>query len=84
MEHHLTTPVREEDVRKLRMGDLVYVTGTVITARDEAHLKALELREKGEDIRDIPLRSHHEEGGRRVDRHRGGSNHLCTDGDLSR
>jgi hypothetical protein len=44
MEHHLTTPVREEDVRKLRMGDLVYVTGTVITARDEAHLKALELR----------------------------------------
>ena len=35
MEHHLTTPVREEDVRKLRMGDLVYVTGTVITARKE-------------------------------------------------
>jgi len=48
MEHHLTTPVREEDIRKLRMGDLVYVTGTIITARDEAHLEALELHEKGE------------------------------------
>ena len=49
MDHHLTTPIREEDVRKLRIGDLVYVTGTVITARDEAHLKALELHEKGEE-----------------------------------
>ena len=50
MEHHLTTPVREEDIRKLRMGDLIYVTGTVITARDEAHLKALELYNKGEKL----------------------------------
>jgi len=49
MEHHLVTPVPEEEIRKLKMGDLVYVTGTVITARDEAHLKALELHEKGEE-----------------------------------
>ena len=48
MEYHLNTPVPEGEVRKLRMGDLVYLTGTVITARDEAHLKALELHEKGE------------------------------------
>ncbi len=48
MEHHLKTPVPEADVRKLRVGDLMYVTGTVVTARDEAHLKALELHEKGE------------------------------------
>ncbi|TET72149.1 fumarate hydratase [Candidatus Bathyarchaeota archaeon] len=49
MEYHLKTPVPEAEIRKLRMGDQVYVTGTVITARDEAHLKALELREKGEE-----------------------------------
>lgn len=49
MEYHLNTPVPEGEIRKLRMGDLVYLTGTVITARDEAHLKALELHEKGED-----------------------------------
>jgi len=48
MEYHLKTPVPEEEVRKLKMGDLVYVTGTVITARDEAHLKSLELHERGE------------------------------------
>ena len=50
MEYHLKTPVSEAEIRKLRMGDQVYVTGTVITARDEAHLKALELHEKGEDL----------------------------------
>jgi len=47
MEHHLETPVPEKEIRNLQAGDLIYVTGTVITARDEAHLKALELHEKG-------------------------------------
>lgn len=48
MEYHLKTPVPEQEIRKLHAGDLIYVTGTVITARDEAHLKALELHGKGE------------------------------------
>jgi len=48
MEYHVKTPVPESEVRRLQVGDLLYVTGTVITARDEAHLKALELHEKGE------------------------------------
>ena len=47
MEYHLKTPIPESEIRKLKMGDLVYVTGTIITARDEAHLKALELYENG-------------------------------------
>ena len=47
LEHHLKTPVSEADIRKLKAGDLVYVSGTVITARDEAHLKALELHKEG-------------------------------------
>ena len=50
MDYHLKTPVPEDEIRKLKMEDLVYVTGTVITARDEAHLKALELHEKGEKL----------------------------------
>ncbi len=50
MEYHLKTPVPEADVRKLKAGDVVYLTGTVITARDEAHHKALELHEKGEKL----------------------------------
>ena len=49
MEYHLETPVLESRIRRLMMGDRVYVSGTIITARDEAHLKALELHERGEE-----------------------------------
>ncbi|ABU81860.1 fumarate hydratase [Ignicoccus hospitalis] len=35
-------PVEEEEVRKLKAGDVVYLTGTVVTARDEAHKKIIE------------------------------------------
>ena len=37
----LATPITEEEVRALRLGDTIYVTGTMVTARDEAHKKAL-------------------------------------------
>lgn len=48
-EHYLETPVDPEDIKKIKIGDIVYITGTIITARDEAHLKALELHETGEE-----------------------------------
>ncbi len=38
----LTTPIGEKEARGLRVGDVVYLTGTLITARDEAHKKLLE------------------------------------------
>ncbi len=38
----LTTPMAEEEARALRVGDVVYLTGTLITARDEAHKRLLE------------------------------------------
>jgi fumarate hydratase subunit beta len=38
----LTTPISEGDVRKLRINDILYVTGTIFTARDQAHKRALE------------------------------------------
>lgn len=48
-EYHLTTPISEEDARKLKVGDIVYVTGEhVYTARDEAHERALKMYENGE------------------------------------
>ncbi|MFW9934478.1 MAG: FumA C-terminus/TtdB family hydratase beta subunit [Candidatus Thorarchaeota archaeon] len=40
--YNLTTPISEEDIRKLRVNDIVYITGTIFTARDEAHERALE------------------------------------------
>jgi len=50
MEYRLRTPVPESEIRRLKMGELVYVSGTIITARDEAHLKALELHERDEEL----------------------------------
>lgn len=50
LEYHLKTPVPEADIRKLKAGDVIYVSGTVITARDEAHSKALELHDRGERL----------------------------------
>ena len=47
MEYHLTTPIPPEELKKIKIGDVVYITGTIVTARDEAHLKALELHKEG-------------------------------------
>jgi fumarate hydratase subunit beta len=48
-EYHFTTPISEEDARRLKVGDVVYVSGEhVYTARDEAHERALHMFEKGE------------------------------------
>lgn len=48
VEYRLTTPLKERDVKKLKIGDVVYITGTIHTARDEAHHKLMECAEKGE------------------------------------
>ncbi len=45
----LTTPLKAEDVEKLKIGDKVLISGEVYTARDAAHKKLLELIDKGEE-----------------------------------
>lgn len=47
-EHHLRLPITEETARGLGLGDTVYLTGTFVTARDEAHIHSLEMAERGE------------------------------------
>ncbi|MBR0129954.1 MAG: fumarate hydratase C-terminal domain-containing protein, partial [Firmicutes bacterium] len=37
--YKLTTPISEEDARKLKVGDVVYISGHIFTSRDMAHLK---------------------------------------------
>jgi fumarate hydratase subunit beta len=44
------TPISEEDVRKLKVNDTLYITGTIFTARDEAHHRALEFHEEGKEL----------------------------------
>ena len=49
-EHHLTLPLDEATVRGLGLGDTVYITGTFVTARDEAHIHALEAAREGKPL----------------------------------
>jgi fumarate hydratase subunit beta len=42
MEYHLELPVKKEDIKKLKTGDILYITGKIFTARDEAHHMMLE------------------------------------------
>jgi fumarate hydratase subunit beta len=44
------TPISEEDVRKLKVNDVLYVTGTIVTARDQAHRRALEFFKQGKPL----------------------------------
>jgi len=50
MEHYLTTPLQNEDIQKLQIGDKVFISGKVYTARDAAHKKLVELLETGQNL----------------------------------
>jgi fumarate hydratase subunit beta len=44
------TPISEDQIRKLKVNDVLYVTGTVVTARDQAHRRALEYFKEGKQL----------------------------------
>lgn len=46
----LTMPLKEEEIRTLKTGDVVYLTGHIYTARDMAHLKIRSLLEEGSPL----------------------------------
>ncbi len=46
----LTPPLTDEDVTGLRAGDRVLITGTMLTGRDAAHKRLVDLIEKGEEL----------------------------------
>ncbi len=50
----LTAPLSEADVRALRIGDEVLLSGTVYTARDAAHKRLIETLDRGEPL-PLPL-----------------------------
>jgi fumarate hydratase class I len=47
----LKTPISEQDIRKLKVGDTVLLSGVIATGRDEAH--KLMIEEKPDFIRDV-------------------------------
>ena len=42
MEYELNTPLNDEDINNLKVGDTVYLTGKIYTARDSAHKRIIE------------------------------------------
>ena len=49
-EKNLTSPITEKDVRRMKIGDILYVTGTIITARDRAHKRMTQYLKSGKKI----------------------------------
>ncbi|MCI9035770.1 MAG: Fe-S-containing hydro-lyase [Lachnospiraceae bacterium] len=39
MDKHITVPLTDEDIKMLHAGDYIYLSGTIYTARDAAHLR---------------------------------------------
>ncbi len=51
MEYKLNVPITNiEDIKKLKIGDVVYLSGVIYTARDAAHKRFVELIDKGEKL----------------------------------
>ena len=50
MKVYLQSPVNPEEVKKLRIGDEVYISGVIYTGRDAAHKRLCELLDKNESL----------------------------------
>ncbi len=48
--YYLKTPLQNEDVSKLRAGDIVFLNGIIYTARDAAHKKLVDLMSAGKNL----------------------------------
>lgn len=49
-EYKLNTPLTDEDIEQLKAGDVVFLTGTIHSARDAAHKKIFELLDAGKAL----------------------------------
>jgi fumarate hydratase subunit beta len=48
--YRLKTPISEAEIRKLKVKDTLFITGTIVTARDQAHRRALDYAAKSEPL----------------------------------
>lgn len=55
----MKTPLNEEEVRRLRIGEIIYLNGEIFASRDEGHIRAMEYIKDGRampvDLRDSVL-----------------------------
>ena len=50
MDKYINAPVNAEEIKGLRAGDYVYITGTIYTARDAAHKRMFDALQRGESL----------------------------------
>ena len=48
MEYKISVPASEQELKKLKAGDSVLLSGTVYTARDAAHKRICECLDRGD------------------------------------
>jgi len=48
--YRFKTPISEEQIRKPKVNDVFFITGTIVTARDQAHRRALEHFREGKPL----------------------------------
>ncbi len=47
---YLQTPLKDDNLKELKIGDKVLITGTIYTARDAAHKRLVDLIEAGKEL----------------------------------
>lgn len=47
---HITTPITLKDIKKMRAGDMIYISGIIYTGRDQAHKKMVEAIEQNNKL----------------------------------
>ncbi len=50
MDQYIKAPINSKIAQSLHSGDMVYITGTIYTARDAAHLRMYEALRKNEEL----------------------------------
>ncbi|MBQ3796401.1 MAG: Fe-S-containing hydro-lyase [Butyrivibrio sp.] len=50
MERRIVLPTAKEELAQLRAGDMVYISGTIYTARDAAHKRMAEALDEGKEL----------------------------------
>lgn len=50
MDKYINAPISDEDIKELKAGDYVYITGTIYTARDAAHKRMAEALADGKEL----------------------------------
>ena len=50
MDRHIKAPLNDDEVKMLKAGDYVYISGTIYTARDAAHKRMYEALQNGQEV----------------------------------